>query len=46
MALCQNLGRVQSVKMAEALAAQRIVIFARELSLFNIIVEGDCLHVI
>ena len=46
VALCQNLGRVQSVKMAEALAAQRVVIFARELSLFNIIVEGDCLHVI
>ena len=32
--------------MAEALAARRAVIFARELSLFNIIVEGDCLHVI
>ena len=32
--------------MAEALAAQRAVIFARELSLFNIIVKGDCLHVI
>ena len=45
-ALCQNLGQVQSVDMAEALAARRAVIFARELSLFNIIVEGDCLHVI
>ena len=32
--------------MAEALATQRAVIFSRELSLFNIIVEGDCLHVI
>lgn len=32
--------------MAEALAAQRAVTFARELSLFNIIAEGDCLHVI
>ena len=32
--------------MAEALAAQRAVIFAREMSLFDIIVEGDCLTVI
>ena len=32
--------------MAEALTTRRAVIFARELSLFNIIVEGDCLHVI
>lgn len=32
--------------MAEALAARRVVIFARELSLFNNIVVGDCLHVI
>ena len=32
--------------MAEALTARSPVIFARELSLFNIIVEGDCLHVI
>ena len=45
-ALCQNLGQVQSVEMAEALATWQAVIFARELSLFNIIVEGDCLHVI
>lgn len=46
MALGQNLGKVQSTKMAEAWAARRAVIFARELNLFNIIVEGDCLHVI
>ena len=45
-ALCQNLGQVQSVEMAKALVARRAVIFARELSLFNIIVEGDCLHLI
>ena len=32
--------------MAEALAARRAVIFAREMSLFDIIVEGDCLTVI
>ena len=31
--------------MAEALV-RKAVIYAQELSLFNIIVEGDCLHVI
>ena len=46
VALCQNLGKVQSAEMAEALAAQRAMIFAREMSLFDIIVEGDCLTVI
>lgn len=45
-ALCQILGKVQSAEMAEALAARRAVICAREMSLFNIIVEGDCLLVI
>ena len=45
-ALCQNLGKVQSAEMVEALAARRAVIFAREMSLFVIIVEGDCLTVI
>ena len=45
-ALCQNLGQVQLAEMAEALAAQRVVVFAREMSLFHIIVEGDCLSVI
>lgn len=37
---------MQSAEIAEALTARRAVIFARELSLFNIIVEGDCLRVI
>lgn len=32
--------------MAEALAARRALTFARKLSLFNIIIESDCLHVI
>ena len=31
-ALCQNLGKVQSAEMAEALAARRAVLFAREMS--------------
>ena len=32
--------------MAKALAAHRVVVFAREMSLFNTIVEEDCLFVI
>ena len=32
--------------MAEALAARRAMVFARELSLFNVILEGDFLWVI
>ena len=46
VALRQNLGQVQSVEMAEALAARRAVVFAEEMSLFRIIIEGDCLSVI
>ncbi|XP_050278388.1 uncharacterized protein LOC126719932 [Quercus robur] len=45
-ALCHNLGKVQSAEMAKALAARRAVIFAMEMSLFDIIVEGDYLTVI
>ena len=45
-ALCLNLGKVQSVEMVEALAARRAMIFAREMSLFDIIVDDDCLTVI
>ena len=32
--------------MAEALVARRAVEFARELSLFDVILEGDCLWVV
>ena len=32
--------------MAEALAVRRAMVFARELSLFNVILEGDFLQVI
>ena len=35
-----------SVETAEALAALRVVVFAKELSIFKIIVEGDCLKVV
>ena len=45
-ALYQNLGQVQLVEMAEALAARRAVVFAGEMSLFHIIVKGDCLSII
>ena len=34
------------VEMAEALATRRAVEFARELSLFYVILEGDCLGVV
>ena len=45
-ALSQNVALVQSVEMAEALAARRVVEFARELSFFDVQIEGDCLRVI
>ncbi|KAK7859026.1 putative ribonuclease h protein [Quercus suber] len=45
-ALSQKIGLPRSVEMAEALAARRAVEFARELSLFDVIVEGDCLQVL
>ena len=44
--LQQNIGSVQSIEMAEALAARRAVLFAKELSLFRVIIEGDCIQVI
>ena len=37
---------IHSVDIAEALAARRSVVLERELSLFNVIFEGDCLCVI
>ena len=45
-ALSQNVALVQSVEMAEALAGKRAVEFARELSFFDVQIEGDCLRVI
>jgi len=38
--------QVQSVEMAEALAGKRAAEFARELSFFDVLIEGDCLRVI
>ena len=45
-ALSQKIGSTQSIEMAKALASRRAVIFARELSLFNVIIKGDCLRVL
>ncbi|KAK7825535.1 hypothetical protein CFP56_033028 [Quercus suber] len=45
-ALSQKIGLPRSVEMAEALATRRAVEFARELSLFDVIVEGDYLQVV
>ena len=45
-ALSQRIGLPHTVEMAEALAAKRAVEFARELSLFDVILKGDCLQVV
>jgi len=45
-ALSQQVNLIHSVDIAEALAARQAVVLARELSLFNVIFEGDCLCVI
>ena len=44
--LSQKIGLPHSVETAEALAALRVVVFAKELSVFKVIVEGDCLKVV
>ena len=45
-ALSQKIVLPQSIEHAEALAASRAVTFARELSLFKVIFEVDCLRII
>ena len=45
-ALSQRIGLPHTVEMAEALATRRAMEFARELSLFDVILEGDCLRVV
>ena len=44
-ALSQRVRLPQSIEMAEALAARKVVVFAKELSLSDVIIEGDCLWV-
>lgn len=45
-ALSQRVRLTQSVEMVKALAVRRAVVFAKELSLSNVFVEGDCLRVV
>ena len=45
-ALIQRIGLPRTMEMAEALAARRAMEFARELSLFDVILEGDRLRVV
>ena len=44
--MSQKIPLVQSMELAEALAARRAVVFAKELSLFNVEIEGDRSRVI
>lgn len=45
VALSKKIGSTHLIEMAEALAARRAVVLANELSLFDGIIEGDCLWV-
>ena len=45
-ALSQKIALPQSIKHTEALVASQAVAFAKELSLFEVIFEGDCLRII
>jgi len=45
-ALSQKLPLVQSVELAEALAARRVLLFAKELSLLGVELEEDYSRVI
>ena len=40
--LSRKIPLVQSVELAEAMAARRALLFAKELSLFDVEMEGDC----
>lgn len=44
--LSQKVDSIRLVKMAKMLVARRVVVLDRELSLFNMIIEGYCLRVI
>ncbi|XP_075645403.1 uncharacterized protein LOC142616429 [Castanea sativa] len=45
-ALSQRIALSKSINHAEALVASQVMAFARELSLFRVIFEGDCLRII
>ena len=46
VALSQKIWKPNSVEAAEVLAACRAVVFAKELCIFKVIMEGDCLRVV
>ena len=46
MALSQQIPLPFSVAMAEAMAAHQATLFAQELSLSKVMMEGDCLQVV
>lgn len=45
-ALSQRVDSIKLVEVAESLTARRAVVFARELSLFEVIIKGDYLRLI
>ena len=46
VALSQKIPLVQSMELVEAMAARRALFFAKELSLFDVEMEGDCSRVL
>ena len=45
-ALSQRIPLPFSVEMAEAMVAHRAILFAQELSIYKVMMEGDCLRVV
>ena len=45
-ALSQKIGLPHTVELAKASTAHRVVAFARELNIYKVVVEGDCLQVV
>ena len=41
-ALSHKIPLVQSIELVEAMAARYAMVFAKELSLFDVEIEGDC----
>ena len=44
--LSQMIGFTPSIELDEAFADRRAVVLAKELGLFNVIIEGDCLRIV
>ena len=45
-ALSQKIGLPHLVETTEVLVALRVVMFAKEMSVFKVVLEGDCLKVV